>query len=298
MRRRFDMDKQQRKNYWYSIISYIPDLITNERVNIGVILGNNIDLLKFKIIDNPSNKKLHFFRTNIEKQIYQTSIDYLSFIVNKKKETLNDISLFDNESNVDLKAYLEHPLPENIAFSNTHFARTSNPKIIFNELLNTYVGEAFLQEKETTNISFKQNINKYFDQLNLINTKLKANLRIRPSKDLPLRFEMDYAFMPKNNEMSFIQIGPKQSQINEWYKNNVTLLSKNSDKFSINMVIKEEDYEKPNQTFKPFLRDLESDDRVKSTIVTNKDSLSKLVKNAGEAIPISEWNTEDKSYIA
>ncbi len=298
MRRRFDMDKQQRKNYWYSIISYIPDLITNERVNIGVILGNNIDLLKFKIIDNPSNKKLHFFRTNIEKQIYQTSIDYLSFIVNKKKETLNDISLFDNESNVDLKAYLEHPLPENIVFSNTHFARTSNPKIIFNELLNTYVGEAFLQEKETTNISFKQNINKYFDQLNLINTKLKANLRIRPSKDLPLRFEMDYAFMPKNDEMSFIQIGPKQSQINEWYKNNVTLLSKNSDKFSINMVIKEEDYEKPNQTFKPFLRDLESDDRVKSTIVTNKDSLSKLVKNAGEAIPISEWNTEDKSYIA
>jgi len=292
------MDKQQRKNYWYSIISYIPDLITNERVNIGVILGNNIDLLKFKIIDNPSNKKLHFFRTNVEKQIYQTSIDYLSFIVNKKKETLNDISLFDNESNVDLKAYLEHPLPENIVFSNTHFARTSNPKIIFNELLNTYVGEAFLQEKETTNISFKQNINKYFDQLNLINTKLKANLRIRPSKDLPLRFEMDYAFMPKNDEMSFIQIGPKQSQINEWYKNNVTLLSKNSDKFSINMVIKEEDYEKPNQTFKPFLRDLESDDRVKSTIVTNKDSLSKLVKNAGEAIPISEWNTEDKSYIA
>ena len=292
------MDKQQRKNYWYSIISYIPDLITNERVNIGVILGNNIDLLKFKIIDNPSNKKLHFFRTNIEKQIYQTSIDYLSFIVNKKKETLNDIPLFDNESNVDLKAYLEHPLPENIVFSNTHFARTSNPKIIFNELLNTYVGEAFLQEKETTNISFKQNINKYFDQLNLINTKLKANLRIRPSKDLPLRFEMDYAFMPKNDEMSFIQIGPKQSQINEWYKNNVTLLSKNSDKFSINMVIKEEDYEKPNQTFKPFLRDLESDDRVKSTIVTNKDSLSKLVKNAGEAIPISEWNTEDKSYIA
>ena len=292
------MDKQQRKNYWYSIISYIPDLITNERVNIGVILGNNIDLLKFKIIDNPSNKKLHFFRTNIEKQIYQTSVDYLSFIVNKKKETLNDISIFDNESNVNLKAYLEHPLPENIVFSNTHFARTSNPKIIFNELLNTYVGEVFLQEKETTNISFKQNINKYFDQLNLINTKLKTNLRIRPSKDLPLRFEMDYAFMSKNDEMSFVQIGPKQSQINEWYKNNVTLLSKNSDNFSINMVIKENDYEKPNQTFKPFLRDLASDKRVKSTIVTNKDSLSELVKNANKSIPISEWNTEDKSYIA
>ena len=292
------MDKPKRKNYWYSIISYIPDLITNERVNIGVILGNNIDLLKFKIIDNPSNKKLHFFRTNIEKQIYQTSVDYLSFIVNKKKETLNDISIFDNESNVNLKAYLEHPLPENIVFSNTHFARTSNPKIIFNELLNTYVGEVFLQEKETTNIYFKQNINKYFDQLNLINTKLKTNLRIRPSKDLPLRFEMDYAFMSKNDEMSFVQIGPKQSQINEWYKNNVTLLSKNSDNFSINMVIKENDYEKPNQTFKPFLRDLASDKRVKSTIVTNKDSLSELVKNANKAIPISEWNTEDKSYIA
>ncbi len=292
------MDKQQRKNYWYSIISYIPDLITNERVNIGVILGNNIDLLKFKIIDNPSNKKLHFFRSNIEKQAYQTSIDYLSFIVKEKKEALNDISLFNIEPSFDLKTYLEHPLPENIVFSNTHFARTSNPKMIFNELLNTYVGKPFLQEKETTNISFKQNINKYFDQLNLINTKLKANLKIQPSKDLPLRFEMDYAFISKNDEMSFIQIGPKQSQINDWYKNNITLLNKNSDDFYLNMVIKEDDYEKPNQTFKPFLRDLASDKRVRPTIVTNKDSLSELVKNADKAIPISEWDTEDKSYIA
>lgn len=292
------MDKQQRKNYWYSIISYIPDLITNERVNIGVILGNNIDLLKFKIIDNPSNKKLHFFRSNIEKQVYQTSIDYLSFIVKEKKEALNDISLFNRESSFDLKTYLEHPLPENIVFSNTHFARTSNPKMIFNELLNTYVGKPFLQEKETTNISFKQNINKYFNQLNLINTKLKANLKIQPSKDLPLRFEMDYAFISKNDRMSFIQIGPKQSQINDWYKNNITLLNKNSDDFYLNMVIKEDDYEKPNQTFKPFLRDLASDKRVRPTIVTNKDSLSELVKNADKAIPISEWNTENKSYIA
>lgn len=292
------MDKQQRKNYWYSIISYIPDLITNERVNIGVILGNNIDLLKFKIIDNPSNKKLHFFRSNIEKQVYQTSIDYLSFIVKEKKEALNDISLFNRESSFDLKTYLEHPLPENIVFSNTHFARTSNPKMIFNELLNTYVGKPFLQEKETTNISFKQNINKYFNQLNLINTKLKANLKIQPSKDLPLRFEMDYAFISKNDKMSFIQIGPKQSQINDWYKNNITLLNKNSDDFYLNMVIKEDDYEKPNQTFKPFLRDLASDKRVRPTIVTNKDSLSELVKNADKAIPISEWNTENKSYIA
>ena len=132
----------------------------------------------------------------------------------------------------------------------------------------------------------------------MINTKLKANLKIQPSKDLPLRFEMDYAFISKNDEMSFIQIGPKQSQINDWYKNNITLLNKNSDDFYLNMVIKEDDYEKPNQTFKPFLRDLASDKRVRPTIVTNKDSLSELVKNADKAIPISEWDTEDQSYIA
>ena len=109
---------------------------------------------------------------------------------------------------------------------------------------------------------------------------------------------MDYAFVSKNNEMSFVQVGPTQSQISDWYKNNITLLSKNSENFSLNMVIKEEDYEKPNQTFKPFLRDLESDKRVKPTIVTDKDSLSELVNNANNAIPISEWNTSDKSYIA
>ena len=70
-----------------------------------MILGNNIDLLKFKIIDNPSNKKLHFFRSNIEKQAYQTSIDYLSFIVKEKKEALNDISLFNIEPSFDLNLF-------------------------------------------------------------------------------------------------------------------------------------------------------------------------------------------------
>lgn len=292
------MDKQQRTNYWYSIISYIPDLITNERVNIGVIMGNDVDFLKFKIIDNPSNKKLHFFRNDIEKKIFQTSTDYLAFIVKKKKESLNDISLFDSKIHVDFKNYLECPLPENIIFSNTHFARTSNPNMVFNELLKTYIGQMFLQEKETTNISFKHNINKYFNQLNLVNTKLKSNIKVRPAVDLPLKFEIDYAYLTNDHQVSFIQIGPKQTQINEWYKNNVTLLSKNSDKFSLNMVIKEEDYKNPNQTFKPFLRDLASDQRVKPTIVTSNDSLSEIVKAANKAVPISDWNIKDKSYIA
>lgn len=139
------MEKSQRTNYWYSIISYTPDLITNERVNIGLIMGNDVDFLKFKIIDNSSNKKLHFFRNDIEKKMFQTSIDYLSFIVKNKKESLNDISLFDSKIQIDLKNYLECPLPENIIFSNIHFARTSNPDIVFKELLKTYIGQMFFK---------------------------------------------------------------------------------------------------------------------------------------------------------
>lgn len=138
------MEKSQRTNYWYSIISYTPDLITNERVNIGLIMGNDVDFLKFKIIDSPSNKKLQFFRNDIEKKMFQTSIDYLSFIVKKKKESLNDISLFDSKIQIDLKNYLECHLPENIIFSNIHFARTSNPDMVFKELLKTYIGQMFL----------------------------------------------------------------------------------------------------------------------------------------------------------
>lgn len=293
------MDKQQRKNYWYSIITYVPNLITNERANIGVILGNSVDYLKFQIINNPSNRKLHFFRNNIEKKVFQTSVDYLSYLVKNKKDSLNNISIFDNnKSEFNLNTFLEYPLPENIFFSEMHFARTNDPNMIFNELIKTYVGEKFIHEKETTNISFKQNINDYFKSLNLINTKLKTNVKVQPSKDLPFRFEMDYAYISKNEKMSFIQVGPKQSHITDWYKNNITLLSKNSDSFYLNVIIKEDEYNNPDQTFNPFLYDLISDKRVKPTIVTNENSLTKLVESANKAIPISEWNIEDKSYIA
>ena len=109
---------------------------------------------------------------------------------------------------------------------------------------------------------------------------------------------MDYAYISENKKMSFIQVGPKQSHIADWYKNNITLLSKNSDSFYLNVIIKEDEYNNPDQTFNPFLYDLISDKRVKPTIVTNENSLTKLVESANKAIPISEWNVEDKSYIA
>lgn len=289
----------ERHKLWYSIISYIPNVIAYERINIGAIMGDPATgKITYKLIFEKNKKLRYFLRNSTEKKLYKTTVNYLDFILKRTEQKPTIFQLSQYKSNGNWSNFLNSKIPENIVFSEIHFARTSNDINIFNNLLSTYVGDVFLSKTDTNFATLKQHVFEVFDSNELIGTKIKSNLKIKPAAELPLKFEMDYTYFTQSNQVSFVQIGPKQSQINEWYKNNVTLLSKNSDNFNLNMVIKEEDYEKPNQTFKPFLRDLESDDRVKSTIVTNKDSLSELVKNAGEAIPTSEWNIEDKSYIA
>jgi hypothetical protein len=291
--------ENERHKLWYSIISYVPNFVAYERINIGVIMGDPLTgKITYKIIFDKNKKFRYFLRNDIEKKIYKTTIDYLDFILKRAEHEPTLFQLSQYKGTANWSYFLNGKIPENIIFSNIHFARTANDINVFNNLLSTYVGDMFLPKAENNFVTLKKHVFEVFESKKLIGTKLKSNLKIRPAADLPLKFEMDYAYLTNNNQVSFIQIGPKQSQINEWYKNNVTLLSKNTDNFSLNMVIKEEDYEKPNQTFKPFLSDLESDSRVKPTIVTGKDSLSELVKSAGKAIPISEWNTENKSYIA
>lgn len=290
--------ENERHKLWYSIISYIPNFVAYERINIGAIIGNpETGRITYKLLFDKNKKFRYFLRNNIEKKTYKTSIDYLDFLL-KRVEREPTIFQLSQYNNANWSHFLNGEIPENITFSKIHFARTANDINVFNNLLSTYVGDVFLPKAESNFITLKDHVFEVFESKKLIGTKLKSNLKIRPTADLPLKFEMDYTYLTSNNQVSFIQVGPKQSQINEWYKNNVTLLSKNSDAFCLNMIIKENDYKKPNETFKPFLRDLASDKRVKPTMVTEKNSLSELVKNVNEAIPITEWHTEDKSYIA
>lgn len=288
-----------RHKLWYSIISYIPDLIAYERINIGAVMGNpETGKVIYRILQSTNKKLRYFLKDDIEKKMYKVSIDYLDFLL-KRVETQPNLFQISQLNNVkNWTELLGGDVPDNIVFSKIHFAKTANDMNVFNNLLSTYVGDMFLPKPEDNIVTLKQHVFNLLDSKKLIGTKIKSNLKIKPASELPLKFEMDYTYLTKGNEVSFIQLGPKQSQINEWYKNNVTLLSKNSDNFSLNMLIKENDYEKPNQTFKPFLRDLASDKRVSSTIVTNKDSLSELVKNANNAISISKWDTKDINYIA
>lgn len=289
----------QRHKLWYSIISYIPNLITYERVNVGIILGNpETNEISYSFLSEKSKKFRYFFWNSIERKIYKNSVEYLEFLLNKIQAQPSIFQVGHYEAEGNWNDFLGGKISENIIFSKIHFAITDNDANIFNNLISTYIGEEFFPKQDNNIITLKKHVFEIFESNKLINTKLKSNLKIKPAAELPLKFEMDYTYFTKNNQVSFIQVGPKQSQINEWYKNNVTLLSKNSDSFSLDMIIKEEDYDKPNQTFKPFLRDLASDQRVKSTIITGNDSLSKIVESVNEAIPISNWNIKDKSYIA
>lgn len=292
--------ENERHKLWYSIISYIPNLVAYERINIGTIIGNlATGEITYKLLFDKNKKLRYFLRNNIEKKLYKTTVNYLDFVLKKAKQepTIFQLSQYKDDGN--WSNFLNSKIPENIVFSEIHFAKTANDMNVFNNLLSTYIGDTFLPNSDSNHVTLKNHVFKVFDSNKLIGTKLKSNLKIKPAAELPLKFEMDYTYLAKNNKVSFVQIGPTQSQINEWYKNNVTLLSKNSDDFCLNMIIDEDDYKHPNQTFKPFLRDLASDKRVKPSIITTEeDPLSGLVQEVNNAIPINSWDTKGKSYIA
>ncbi|MBB1094774.1 DUF3037 domain-containing protein [Limosilactobacillus sp. BG-MG3-A] len=71
------------------MISYIPNLITYERVNIGIIIGNpETNEITYSFLPEKSKKFRYFFWNNIERKIYKNSVEYLEFLLKKSKKIL------------------------------------------------------------------------------------------------------------------------------------------------------------------------------------------------------------------
>ena len=289
-----------RHSIWYAIISYVPNQIRYERMNVGVIIGDKVSQqLTFQLLSSTNRKFHNFFWSSLEKKEYQVSIEYLEFLLKGLQREMNIFEV-PKYNNTDWSAWLGAQLPNGITISTPHTARTSNDLNVFNNLIQTYVGDHFLSKAEK-NSSLKTSVFSLFTNYEYLKTKLKRNVKVQPASNLPLKFEMDYVYqMVTSKNPSFIQITPNENSINDWYKNTFTLLNKNPDDFHLNIITKTSDYQSSNSTLRPLLNDIMSDKRVSSVLVSNETDMHEMngilaeIKNSKN---INDWSIKHP-YIA
>ncbi|MCG0808195.1 DUF3037 domain-containing protein [Lactiplantibacillus plantarum] len=289
-----------RHSIWYAIITYVPDQMRYERMNVGVIIGDKYSQqITFKLLPSTNRKFSNFFWSSLERKEYQVSIEYLEFLL---KNIQNEMSIFDvpKYNNADWNTWLGAKLPNGIIISTPHTARTSNDLNVFNNLIQTYIGDQFLTKAEKA-LSLKTSISSLFTTYKHLENKLKRNVKVQPAANLPLKFEIDYAYQMFNSKNpSFIQITPNETSINDWYKNTFTLLNKNRDNFHLNIVTKESDYQSSKSALRPLLNDIISDERVSPILVSNEKDMHEMtgiLNQVTNSRDIKDWSIK-QPYIA
>lgn len=280
----------KRQIYWYSIISYIPSSIRYERINIGAVMGTyTSNKIRYKLLPENSKKIDGLLWNPIEKKEYKTSKELLEFLL--ERNSSNAESLFSPERFFNINDWLNAPLPFGIEFSDIHNAETSRPEMIFNHLIEEYVGNKFFSHT-TKSKEFKSQVDGIFSGKKLINTKLKPNVIVKPSTNISFDMKMDYAF--QNDKINLIQLVNAET-IHQLYTRMTTFLYKSSNSFTkkdlgIYLVINKTDYTK-DSNLSSMLKDIESDDRVSNMLLadqTNKP-LDTLIPTIEDANSIENW---------
>ena len=267
-----------------------------ERINIGVILGSKVEgTIMYQLLPS-NNKKLKFFLWNqLEKKQYAATIDLLSYLLDNLKKHPSIFSEPTN-SNSSWAEWLGSNIPDTILFSRVHVARSSNPNLIFNSLIETYVGSQFLNVDVNAS-PLKISVHNFFEERNLLENKLKTNIKVQPSKSLPFKVEMDYVFLKEpNSDPNFLTLTPKKGSIVDWYKNNATLLNKSSSYFNLNLIVNQKDYESKDNKLAPLVNDLCSDNKVKPIFIddiSNSPELDNLAENIQDSLDTANWSTKN-----
>lgn len=290
----------KRQIYWYSIITYMPSSIRYERINIGVVMGSySTNKIFFKLLPVNSKKLDSFLWDFTEKKEFKSSVDLLEFILNRNSNK-GDLVITPPNKFKNFKNWLNSELPYGIEFSDIHNAETASPGMIFNHLIDEYVGKQFFSIRSRTT-DLKKHIDKVFYDKNLINKKLKPNVIVKPIENNPFDMKMDYAF--QDNKMNLIQI-LNIDTINQWYTRMTTFLYKSSQNFSeqdlkIILVISEEDY-KQHLDVNSLFNDVASDERVSNLFMSNNSKntqLDKLVPKIEKANDINNWDFKKNNLL-
>ncbi|MBW7651549.1 DUF3037 domain-containing protein [Anoxybacillus sp. ST4] len=284
------MDRQ--KN-WYSVIQYVPNQIRGEVINVGLMLhAPEIGKLRYTLLDITNIKLRCLLANDVLLDTYRVQKDYIEYML---KTLPSNGTLFDSGKYTN--AFLEelnNKLPNEFRLSEPTFSKTNNPDQLFQSLLENYIGKEFLScDEKISHINTKNYIKKYFDELNLIGTKVKQNARFKPIKDInSIHFIIDFVY--KNGVINLLQVAPSnRERLNDWFTKLITILGSYQQEAGIYLFYNQEDLNNRDQTLFDMLRYLESkDERVKKLEIHSKEFKELGTKIEKEGKYIEEFEEE------
>lgn len=195
----------ERTKYKYSIISYTPNPLRNEKINIGVILvDSNDDIIKYSVLPEKTKKFNGVFENSDEHKLFKETLSLLSFelknITEKPNLLISDLKSFN---------YIIDEL-ENVSLSKYFYGASFNLNNVFKYIISTYIGDKFYTTYHQENANVK------LDNF-IVNKKLSNRVLKKPKLNFALSYTTDYAFLDNQN-LSLLNTVPNSEQgIHDWY---------------------------------------------------------------------------------
>ncbi|WP_270234995.1 DUF3037 domain-containing protein [Lacticaseibacillus suilingensis] len=251
-----------RTQYEYSIITYFPDRIRAEQINIGLILASKTthELHHFLLKENTS-KIRGLVPTDMGRKVFASTIKYMNFMLLQQEKNYQIDLLTDQ---------IAKGLPEGVVLGPRQTALTTSPKNLFETLIKTYVGSQYLDNNEESQlITPRQFSERIFSEKSVLGTRVKKDIRLQPSKHVPLRLQMDFVF-ENDGELGLINSVPSLASADSWYSKMVLLTSRFENASKIIFLNDSKIF--GNNTISQILDDLSSQDSRVETFDIGKNS--------------------------
>lgn len=289
------------KECWYSIISYTPNLIRNEKINVGIILSYK-NKFYLKTLKYNSKKLKNIFTNRYEINNYKDIINYFTFLIDSISKNELSSSLPVGYSGIDtLRMLSKHKdvnselssnyfsIPEELNFDYPTMAESNDSSDsavskLFNKLINIYV-DSEDENKRKHNIIFQRSSSIF---KNLINeNKIKKNQRIELPTVKSIKYNADFIF--KVNSINLMQASPtldNERELENWYKKMATLSYKYDETSKIflldqNSIINDEKF-KNQKIYVDMLNDLLEDKRMKKINIDDESKINDFKRKIEE----------------
>lgn len=224
-------ESNTRRIAWYSIIRYVADVVRGEILNVGLVMNiPNEGILNFYLLSENNSKLKSAFNSYIDKKNYKLGYELVKFKMNNMIVEGDLFYASDISSKFFIDQTLSKGLPKGFVLGDTKFCKTSNTDLLFKQLLSEYIGEKFLNEESGVNsmIVKKKAATIIGERINLEN-KVKNNLKIKPIKNLPKNYTIDFGYA-EGKYVNLIQSSPDKLQTAYDWLERMNFLTENYDK--------------------------------------------------------------------
>ncbi|PHE61841.1 hypothetical protein COF68_15540 [Bacillus toyonensis] len=283
----------ERTKNWYSVIRYMPSELRGEVLNVGLMLHDpDSGDVKYQILDSMNEKLRAILANEVLQETYKVQRDYIDYSLKTVpvEETLLDPDAHTNDFLIEIAKIM----PKEFSLSEPTFSKTNNKERLFKSLLETYIGEEFLDERDiSVQVNAKKLMKQYFNNRNLLGTKVKLNAKFSPIKNINnVQFTIDFIY--KNGVINFLQTAPSnKAELQNWFAKLNTLLEYYREDSKLYLFYDQKDVAHQDATLHDMIKFLKKkDSRVDVLEVNSNDFVNLCNKIEAEGKDIEEFEKE------